>query len=173
MTTVGWRLFLMRLGVLGAMALSAGVHADTLKKPVGAVILTVSGNIGNKNSARGAEFDAAMIDAMPVSSITTATPWRKGVVTFAGPALKSLLRLVAAQGQTLKMSALDKYEVAVPVTDAEQFNPVLARKMNGVPLRIRDQGPLFMVYPFDTQPALRTDVYYGRSIWHLTQIVVE
>lgn len=173
MTTVGWRLFLVPLSVLCAMALSVGVHADAIKKPVGPVILSVSGNIGNKNSAHGAEFDAAMIDALPVSQIITATPWRKGVVTFAGPSLKSLLKLVAAHGQTLKMSALDKYEVAVPVTDAEQFNPILARKINGVPLHIRDQGPLFMVYPFDAQPALKTDVYYGRSIWHLTQIVVE
>ncbi|PIQ53051.1 MAG: oxidoreductase [Comamonadaceae bacterium CG12_big_fil_rev_8_21_14_0_65_59_15] len=161
------------MSVLCTVALSASVHAQTLPKPVGPVILTVSGNIGNKNSAQGAEFDAAMMDAMAVSQIKTTTPWRKGVVSFSGPTLKSLLKLVAAHGQTLKMTALDKYEVTVPAADAEQFNPVLARKINGVTLRLRDHGPLFMVYPFDALPALQTDVYYGRSIWHLAKIVVE
>ncbi len=34
-------------------------------------------------------------------------------------------------------------------------------------------GPLFMSYPFDEQPVLKTDVYYARCTWHLTRIMVE
>lgn len=173
MSTVESNLFFKLAGVALAAVMASGSEAQTLAKPVGPVILTVSGKIDHKNSANAAEFDAAMIDALAVSQITTSTPWRKGVVTFAGPTLKSLLALVGARGQTLRMAALDQYEVHVPAGDADQFNPVLARKIDGVALKVKDQGPLFMIYPFDEMPALKIDLYYGRSIWHLTSLVVE
>jgi hypothetical protein len=63
--------------------------------------------------------------------------------------------------------------VRVPVQDAHQFNPILARKIDDAELKVKDQGPLFMVYPFDELPTLKNDLYYGRSIWHLTSMVVE
>lgn len=147
--------------------------AQGLSKPVGPVVLQVSGKITQTNSAGLAEFDAAMLDALPVSRIVTATPWQQGVVMFTGPSLKALLDAVGAQGQTLRMVALDDYSVRVPVGDAAQFNPVLSRRMNGVALKVRDRGPLFLIYPFDDRPALRDELYYNRSIWHLTRIVVE
>jgi len=173
MSRSGFGLFAQCTVALLAAALSLGSQAQALAKPVGPVILTISGKIAYKNSANAAEFDAAMVDALPVSQITTTTPWRKGVVTFAGPTLKSLLTLVGASGQMLSMSALDQYQVSVPAQDAEQFNPILARKIDGVALKVRDQGPFFMVYPFDEMPELKADLYYGRSIWHLASIVVE
>jgi len=147
--------------------------ALVLPKPVGPVVLRVSGNITQTNSAGLAEFDAAMLDALPVSQIVTTTPWQQGDVTFTGPSLKTLLAAVGAQGQTLRMVALDDYAVQFPIGDAAQFNPVLSRRMNGVVLKARDRVPLFLIYPFDDMPVPKDDVYYGRSIWHLKRIVVE
>jgi len=37
---------------------------------------------------------------------------------------------------------------------------------------VRDKGPLFMIYPFDAQPELRSAVYYSRSVWQLSEIEV-
>jgi hypothetical protein len=156
-----------------ALMANTNALAQALAKPTGAVVLTISGKIGQTNAASVAEFDEMMLDALPATRISTATPWRKGVATFAGPSLKSILALVGARGQTLKMTALDQYEIKVPIDDAEKFSPVLARKIDGVTLKVKDQGPLFMVYPFDAMPGLKNDVYYGRSIWHLTRIEVQ
>ena len=156
-----------------ALTLTLTSGAQALTKPTGPVVLTISGKIGQKNTVSAAEFDEAMLDALPVARIATTTPWRKGVVTFTGPTLKSVLALVGASGQTLRMAALDQYEVKVPFDDAEKFTPLLARKIDGVTLKVRDMGPLFMIYPFDELPALKNDLYYGRAIWHLTSIVVE
>lgn len=160
--------------VLGLLVLAplASV-AQALSKPVGPVVLQVSGKIAQTNAPGLAEFDAAMLDALPVAEIVTATPWQKGVVTFTGPSLKAVLDAVGARGQRLRMVALDDYFVRVPVSDAAQFNPVLSRRMNGVVLKVRDRGPIFLIYPFDDRPALRDELYYNRSIWHLTRIVVE
>ena len=167
------RIFASSVILLLALALSLTAEAQSLAKPTGPVVLKISGKIGQRNTASFAEFDEAMLDALPVSRIATTTPWRKGVVTFTGPTLKSVLALVGASGQTLRMTALDQYEIKVPFDDAEKHSPVLARKIDGVTLKVKDQGPLFMIYPFDDLPALKNEVYYGRSIWHLTSIVVE
>ncbi len=156
-----------------AAVLSLASQAQVLTRPTGPVVLTVSGKIAHKNSEAFAEFDAAMLDAMPVSQISTSTPWRKGGVTFSGPSLKALLTAVGASGQTLRMIALDDYAVRVPIGDATLFTPVLARKIDGIALKIKDRGPLFMIYLFDDRPELKNDLYYGRSIWHLSRIVVE
>lgn len=173
MSTCRWNLFLRSGLFLLAAVLPWLSQAQSLAKPVGPVILTISGNIAHKNSANAAVFDEAMVDAMAVSQIKTSTPWRQGVLTFAGPSLQSVLALVGAKGQSLRLIALDNYEVRVPIQDVTQFNPVLARRIDGVSLKVKDQGPLFLIYPFDMQPVLKSEVYYGRSIWHLTRMVVE
>lgn len=162
---------LIGLCLLAMMSLAS--FAQTLGKPVGPVVLQVSGKIAQTNAPGLAEFDADMLDALPLAQIITTTPWQQGLVTFAGPSLKTLLATVGAHGQTLSMVALDDYSVHIPLGDVAQFNPVLARRMNGVVLKVRDRGPLFMIYPFDDMPVLKSDVYYNRSIWHLTRIVVE
>lgn len=147
--------------------------AQGLPKPVGPVVLQVSGKISLTNSAGVAEFDAAMLDALPVSQIVTATPWQQEPATFSGPSLQALLHAVGAQGQTLRMLALDDYAVHIPLGHAAQFSPVLSRRINGLVLKVRDRGPLFMIYPFDAIPAVKNEEFYKRSIWHLTRIVVE
>jgi hypothetical protein len=152
---------------------SPGLAAQTLSKPKGPVILTVSGQIDQRNVGDLAEFDAEMLDALPAAHFTTATPWHKIPVRFSGPALKTVLAAAGARGRVLRMIAMDKYEVSVPFDDAARFLPLLARRADGTELKIRTQGPVFMIYPFDTQPLLKSDTYYGRSIWQLQRIVVE
>ena len=71
------------------------------------------------------------------------------------------------------MIAMNDYEVKVPVDDAARFGPVLARRADGQALTVRQKGPLFMIYPFDSKPILKSDIYYSRSIWQLKRIVVE
>jgi hypothetical protein len=149
------------------------VSARALDKPKGPVILTISGQISQRNAGEFAEFDAAMIGALAVAEITTATPWNKTPVRFSGPTLNTVLTAVGAHGKVLRMIALDKYEVNVPIGDVARFAPLLARRANGQELKIRSQGPLFMVYPFDSDSILKNDSYASRAIWQLQRIVVE
>jgi hypothetical protein len=149
------------------------IHAADIAKPKGAVVLSVTGNISNVNGPQKAEFDAAVLDQLALTEIETTSPWHKQKTKFSGPSLKTLLEVVGAQGKSLKMIALDKYEINVPVEDAIKFQPVLARKINGKELVVRTKGPLLMMYPFDSKSELRNDIYYSRSIWQLRRIVVE
>lgn len=157
----------------GAPAAATAPQSGKLPAPSGSVILTVNGQIGVRNTPDAAVFDAAMIRALPAQELRTRTPWYKEAVTFKGPLLKDLLDAVGAQGKTLRIVALNDYAVEVPVEDARRFGPILSYEIDGKRLSVRDKGPLFLVYPFDSQAELKNDLYYGRSIWQINSITVK
>ena len=160
----------------GATALAlalAPAQAGSLAAPAGDVILTVTGKIGNSNTADGAaRFDLKMLEEMASREGTMETPWTKGQVTFKGPLGRALLEAVGAQGKTLKVLALDDYAVDVPVADLLDHDVMLATEMNGKPMSVRDKGPLFIIYPFDKEPGLYNEKYFSRSAWQIKTIVV-
>jgi len=86
-----------------------------------------------------------------------------------------VLAYVGAGGATmLRTVALNDYAVNVPVTDALDYDVILAMSMNGETLRVRDRGPLWIIYPWTEEyPELRNEIYHGRSIWQLKGIIVK
>jgi hypothetical protein len=148
-------------------------HSQGLPQPKGPVLLTVGGHISVRNAGELAVFDAAMLNALQVHEITTKSPWKKTVMRFTGPSIRTLLKAVGAQGTSLKLSALDKYEATMPMDDVTKFDPVLALRVDGVALTVRTQGPVLVMYPFDNVPAINTDLFAGRAVWQLQRIVVE
>jgi hypothetical protein len=38
---------------------------------------------------------------------------------------------------------------------------------------VRDKGPLFIIYPFDTDASLRSERYYSRAAWQLKSIEID
>jgi hypothetical protein len=147
--------------------------ARALDAPQGPVILTLSGKIGVKNTPTQARFDAAMIDALPQHSFTTWTPWYPGTVRFTGPLLRDVLQAVKVSGGTLKATALNDYKIEIPMEDAFRYPVILARQIDGRTLSVREKGPLFVIYPFDSDPQLKASTYYGRSIWQLKSLHAE
>lgn len=160
------------LGLSGLLAPPGQAQAP-LPAPTQPVILKITGAIRVRNQGDGAAFDAAMIDALPAHSFRTSTPWFKKPATFSGPRLQDVLDAVGASGDTLHLVALNDYAVRIPLNDARRFGPLLARRIDGKVIGVRDKGPLFLIYPFDAEPATRTELYYARSIWQLARITVE
>jgi len=156
-------------GFLG-VALACSSHA--LDAPTGRPVLTVTGNLGVKNAGDKAVFDMAMLAALPQHSFTTRTPWFDQPVRFTGPRLADVLNAVKAQGRQLQASAINDYHITIPADDAAKHPVILARLLNGQPMTVREKGPLFLIYPFDSAQELRTSVYYERSIWQLKALAV-
>lgn len=150
-----------------------GAGAATLPQPSGRVLLTVTGNITNTNAEGRAEFDRAMLAALERRVTRTSTPWHDGVVSFEGPLGRALLEAVGARGRTMKVTALNDYTAEVPVADFREHEVILAMKQDGRTMRVRDKGPLFIVYPFDEEPRLRSDLYLSRSVWQIKSIAIE
>jgi hypothetical protein len=156
----------------GSLAMGLTGHARALEAPTGAVVLTISGQVRSPNDGTSAHFDMAMLERLPQTSFTTRTPWYSQARQFTGPLLRDALRAAGAHGTQLRARALNDYRVDIPFDDAQRFDLILARLLDGAPMPVRDRGPLFAVYPFDALPELRNAVYYSRSAWQLRSIEV-
>jgi hypothetical protein len=147
--------------------------AWALDAPKDKAVLTVSGKIASKNKGATAVFDMAMIQKLPQQTFTTKTPWDNQPVKFSGPLLRDVLAAVKASGTNIRAVALNDYKISIPVEDANKFGVIVAHRMNDQAIPVRTKGPLFIVYPFDTQAELQSNKYYERSIWQLKAIEVE
>ena len=129
---------------------------EPLPTPKGKIILSVSGNISITNRDQAAAFDLDMLKALGVTKVTTSTTWTEGVSVFEGVLLRDILARVNAQGEALTASALNDYATEVPIEDARKCPVILAFSRDGKMLSVREKGPLWIVYPKDDYPELRS-----------------
>ncbi|MEL6451966.1 MAG: molybdopterin-dependent oxidoreductase [Pseudomonadota bacterium] len=124
----------------------------------------------SQEDATAVSLDA--LDEMEQVSFTTSTIWTDGPVTFSGVPLKVLLAAHAAQGTAVEMVALNDYAVTMPLDALEDDAPIVATRMNGAPMSVRDKGPYWVVFPYDKDPKYRTETTYALSIWQLNRLKV-
>jgi len=155
-----------------ATAMTGIAFGQSLEAPKDRPILTISGKIGLTNGGNVARFDMKMLEALPQHTFTTRSPWYDKPVTFTGPLLADVLAAVKATGTTVSAVAINDYKISIPVSDT-QHKPIVARLLDGKPMPVREKGPLFVVYPFDSSADLRNSVYYERSIWQLKALEIQ
>ena len=158
------------------LALAAGLAiaapAAALDAAQGDVLLTVTGDIVVTNDGDAAAFDRAMLEAMEPVRVETTTIWTDGVQEFTGVSLASLLQLLGVTEGSLRATAINDYSINIPISDAVEGGPIVAYLRNGAPMPVRDKGPLWIVYPYDVNPAYQNEAIYSRSIWQLDRIEV-
>jgi hypothetical protein len=159
-------------GVFGGLAGNLA-SAAPLDQPAEKAILTISGKIADTNQEGRAVFDRAMLEGLGMTSFVTATPWYNEPVKFEGVMLDRLMTAVGASGNRLVIIALNDYSAELPIADAKQYKVMLALKRDGEYLTVRDKGPLFIVYDFDSDPDLRNQKFYARSVWQIARIEVK
>jgi hypothetical protein len=157
----------------GFVVCSQAANSQTLTSPIGEPILTISGAITQTNVEGTAQFDRDMLEALGTVSITTKTPWHDGEVVFEGVSLDALMKRVGATGSMVTAVALNDYVTTIPLEDFARFKPILALKKDGAYLSVRDLGPLFIIYPYDSDPDLQTQTFFARSAWQVVQMTVK
>lgn len=156
-----------------AFALSTfSAVAAGLPQPAGEVLLTVSGATGLTNAGETTQFDLEMLQALGETTVETTTIWTEGEQVFQGVSLDVLIERLGVNAGTLRATAINDYSVEIPVSDARSGGPILAYRLNGETMSIRDKGPLWVIYPFDDNAEYRSEVIYSRSIWQLDRIEV-
>ncbi len=118
----------------GGWSVTGSARAQSLARPDGRVIVTVSGRISRTNGEGVAEFDRAMLEAMPATTIETVTPWTDAVTKFEGPLASDLMKRVGATGSRVKATAVNDYSVEIPVSDFDRLfgrNP--GQRLRGLP----------------------------------------
>jgi hypothetical protein len=171
------RIFLPFVAGLAALCFTMGgsmqVSAEPLAAPTGPVILTITGAITNANDDGAAKFDRDMLEKLGSVTVKTKTPWYDGEMTFEGVSLENLMKDVGATGHAVQVQALNDYSTEIPIDDFAKYHTILALKRNGSYMPIRDKGPLFVVYPYDSNPDLKSQTYYSRSAWQVVRIIVK
>jgi hypothetical protein len=158
-----------RFLMLPALAAAPPVLADTTAARA-RPILQVSGRIG---AAEAVRFDLDALEALGRADLVTRTAWTGDAPRrFTGVPLARLLGHVGAQGQMLRAVALNDYAITAPVPELVQHGAFLATRQDDQPLRIRDRGPVWMIFPWSQRPELDVALVRERSIWQLRAITI-
>lgn len=133
-----------------------------------AVVLTVTLTDGTQRN-----FTMRDLGAMDPLSFTTTTPWTTGPSTFEGVRLRDVLAAAGAKGSCMEAIALNDYVSFLPFEDAMNKDVLIAYKMDGRRLTVRNKGPLWIIYPFDQDPSLKKEAIYARSVWQLRRLNIQ
>lgn len=144
-----------------------------LETPSDLVILTVSGNIGHANVAGEAQFDRAMLEALPQHEFDTRTPWTQGSSHYRGPLMRDLLSRLDIESDVVHVAALNGYGAEIPVSDFYDYDVILAMEQDGEAIPIREYGPLWVLYPFDQNEVMLSEKIRFRAVWQVMQINVQ
>lgn len=147
--------FLLALSLI--VGFSASAHA-------GETVLTVT------HDGQTTTFDRDALTALGTEVVETTTIWTEGPQTFGGVSLLRVMQEIGAQEGVLRATAINDYTVEIPVSDAVENGPILAITLNGEEMSVRDKGPLWVIYPYDSDADYRSEVIYSRSIWQLDRI---
>lgn len=159
------------LMLVSLIFLPAASLADNLARPSGRVLLSVTGAIANTNDGGTAAFDRQMLEALDWREVESFTHWTEGSQSFAGPTLASVLAAAGARGDSLTAIALNDFRSEIPALDAQEYEVILALDQGGRPMRVRDKGPIWIIYPQDESAAAR-GIHNDRMVWQLREINV-
>lgn len=139
--------------------------------PANPVILTVSGELDCCPEGN-AYFDLARLDALAQTEVKTLTPWTDSVDSYTGVRMSELLAALGAKGDKLEAVALNDYSNQFNSEAALQYPVILATRKNGQPMRIRDKGPIWIIYPLSDYPQLRKEESHHAMVWQLKSLKV-
>jgi hypothetical protein len=157
---------------MASLSLVGRASAAALAMPTEKRILTVTGKIVNTNDGKAAVFDRPMLEGLGMDGFETSTPWYSGPVRFEGLLMQRLMQAVGASGTSVMAVALNDYTTDLPIADFARYGVLLAMKRDGNYVPVRDKGPLFIVYPYDSRPELKSQQFYARSAWQVAKLVV-
>lgn len=172
-----------------------GLHAYTLKRGIMfqflALVLTLNiwqlGISGAKATdpdivlevqlGEGAVIGFTIDDlrALPLTEFETSTVWTQGADTYTGVLLLDLLYHIGhttVRGAVM-VRALDGYSAQVEADLITAEAPLLSFLRNGTPMSVRDQGPIWLIFPYDNNPAFRTESIYAKSVWQVRSLEVQ
>lgn len=138
------------------------------------VILTVRGALGVASHHGTVKFDLPTLEQIGLVRFTTPTTWTDAPVTFEGILMSRLFELLAVASHATEavMTALDDYQVTIPLSDVRRWPVMLALKRDGAYMSVRDKGPLWVVYPRQAFPELNEPRHDPKWIWQLKEIIV-
>jgi hypothetical protein len=153
----------------------ATVPADgVIPQPRSAPVLTLSGMIGTNNVGSTLSFDMSTIEHLRMVSYSIDDPWRGARTDYTGVLVSDLLKAAAvpATATSLHMTALDDYEVDLPIDFVEKYPVLLATRADDGYMLVEDGGPTRIIFPYDSYPDLNVEQTKDQLIWSIKTLEV-
>lgn len=124
--------------------------------------------LSGKDSATGESvvrtFTLEQLRELPRAEVSTTTIWTEGTQHFEGVLLIKLWEAAGLSApKEIRAKALNDYVAIIPAADLETDTVLIADRRNGRDMRVRDKGPLWIIYPSD---ASAVD-YVDKMVWQL------
>jgi len=119
------------------------------------------------NSMHYTQADLLRLDT---TSLETTTPWTDGLIVFEGARLETVLEASDIDAEQLLASALNGYSVVISVATAIEEGALIAVQANGEPMRVRDKGPFWLVFPCTDRTELLNREMRSWSVWQLQRL---
>ncbi|WP_071674095.1 hypothetical protein [Nioella nitratireducens] len=117
-------------------------------------------------------FTRSALEALGTAEIETTTIWTDGVQHFSGVPLRALAEMFDVGDSGFRAYAINDYVIDIPLEDARDGGALLALDRDGEPMSLRDMGPIWLIYPYDSDRDFQTEVIYARSVWQLIRLEV-
>lgn len=156
---------LMAIAFLAPDMGAAEHHAALSDMAPKGTLLVVTGEDGHS-----ANFDLAALEALPQVHFATRTIWTEGVTEFSGPPLRAVLERAGIAVGTLELWAINDYMAVLDMDQLDKTYPIIATRVDGATFSARDNGPLWVVYPYDADEEFRSEEAYASSVWQLVRI---
>lgn len=127
---------------------------------------------GDIRDTGGLSFSDADLMTFEQRSFETSTVWTEGIRRFSGPSLKLFLDRLGAGPGNLRLTAINDYSTEVSRSLLTAHAPIIANRIDNMTFDRRAKGPLWVMFPFDRSPDLRSEIVYAACAWQLTQITV-
>lgn len=134
-------------------------------------VLIVQTDPNSNCGAKKLTFSAKQLQALPQISFKTKHTWANTAQEFSGPLLADVLKQTCANARDIYLRSLDKYSVMVDFQSIAKYQPILALKINGQALTIREKGPVWLMIDTDRYkiPPRSLDTIF---VWQLYYIHV-
>lgn len=156
------------LVALLAVAIAAITPSVTRAQAPGELVVVWALADGSELERRTLSLDE--VETIEPTGIVTSTPWNERAVRFDGALFAALAESGPGRAVEARLVALNDYSITVPAQDWQSWPIVLASRSDGTRMRVRDKGPLWLVYPLDENPELRRQMYIARKIWQVRAV---
>lgn len=103
------------------------------------------------------------------TELRTSTPFTDGVKVFAGITGSQFVKATGVTGRVVHAEAVNGYKVVIPWAVFATGTLLIAYERDGKPMAVRDKGPFWIVFPFDSSAEFRSDTYKSYAIWSITR----
>lgn len=164
--------------LLVSLLLSACTHPAVTESVLNLTPSTeaASGVLLRVKDTRGQEhtFTRDQLAALGLVGYTTPDPALKNrKVKYVGPLLSSVLRAAnIAPDSRLVLAAHDHYRTVLDLKPLADIPLVLALEADGKALKLSDQGPVYLVFPYHAYK-LDHNLYDAAWVWQLEDIGVK